>query len=127
MKGPRTIVGLFALARQNSLTVWTFEELMSESHLYTIVLSRNQSTLRFGWISASTGLTYCGICLRAPIRSEIGAECPVCDARVSHILDLRAAGSSMKQAWREALPAATVEFELKRTELWELCETSRHR
>jgi hypothetical protein len=110
-------VGLFALARRNSLTVWTFEELMSESHLYTIVLSRNQSTLRFGWISASTGLTYCGICLRAPIRSEIGAECPVCDARVfTHI------GSSCRWKLDEnrhgerLLPAATVEFELKRTE-----------
>ena len=123
-KGPRKIVGLFTFARLNSLTVWKFEGLMSESQLYTIVLSRNQSTLRFGWISASTGLTYCGICLRAPIKPEIGAACPVCDAHVSQILDVRAAGNSMKQAWQEALPPAGIMSQPQRTEPWELCKTS---
>ena len=89
---------------------------MSESHLYTIVISRNQSTVRFGWVSASTGLTYCGICLRAPIAPKTGAACSVCDARVL-MFDLRAGGNSMKQAWRDALPLAIAQPEFKRSEL----------
>jgi hypothetical protein len=62
---------------------------MNKEHLDTIVISRNLTTVRFGWVSASTGLIYCGICLRAPITPELGSACPVCDARVSQLLDLR--------------------------------------
>jgi len=87
---------------------------MSESHLYTILTSRNQSTVRFGWISISTGLTYCGICLRAPIAPEVGAVCPVCDATVSQVVDLGDRGASMKAAWRAALPWAAAAAEGQR-------------
>jgi hypothetical protein len=89
---------------------------MTEAQLYTILISRNHSTVRFGWTSASTGLTYCGICLRAQIKPEIGAACPVCDAHVSQILDVRDSAATRKQARRETLPRAEVERKLQRTE-----------
>jgi hypothetical protein len=76
---------------------------MSELNLYAILTSRDQSTVRLGWVSFCTGLTYCGICLRAPVEPMLGAECRACGAQVSRLFDLCAGNNSVRQAWKDAL------------------------
>ena len=88
---------------------------MSESHVYSIFTSSDRSSVRLGWVSLSTGLTYCGICLRAPVAAEVGAECNACGAQVSRLFDLNAGTDSITQAWREASQPAAMRLELERT------------
>lgn len=88
---------------------------MRKSHLYTILASPDRAAVRLGWVSISTGLTYCGICLRAEVAPEVGAECAACGARVSRVLDLGAGEDSIRQAWREALRVTAVGRELRPT------------
>ena len=58
------------------------------THTYALSTNLNRTRSRLGWISASTGVTYCGICLRAPITPQIGSTCVMCGAQVTRIFDL---------------------------------------
>jgi hypothetical protein len=60
----------------------------SETNAYALSTNAMQTRSRLGWVSASTGVTYCGICLRAPISPEVGTTCIVCGARVTRTLEL---------------------------------------
>jgi len=40
---------------------------MNNEHRYTIFISVDRRTARLGWISPSTGFTYCGICHHARV------------------------------------------------------------
>jgi len=71
--------------------------------------------VRLGWVSQSTGLTYCGICFGTAVAPEIGAECPACGAQVSRLLDLRAEGKSINQAWNDALLLGATRSEPQKT------------
>jgi hypothetical protein len=44
---------------------------------YAILTNATQTRSRLGWVSASTGVTYCGICLRAPITEYWDHVCHV--------------------------------------------------
>lgn len=61
---------------------------MTEAHIYSIMKASHSSTVRLGWVSSSTGITYCGICLRAAVRPQVGAECTACGAYVTQLMDL---------------------------------------
>lgn len=78
---------------------------MSSEHQYTIFTNVDKTSARLGWISPSTGFTYCGICSRARVMPEIGTECEVCGARVANVLDLSADHGAMQQAWKVAVSA----------------------
>jgi|HubBroStandDraft_2_1064218.scaffolds.fasta_scaffold388981_1 hypothetical protein len=80
---------------------------MNKSSFFTILVSPNYATVRLGWVSPSTGLTYCGICLRAAVLPEVGAECSGCGALVARLFDLREGPDSIRQAWKEASLAAS--------------------
>jgi hypothetical protein len=79
---------------------------MNTSTLYAILISANQATMRLGWVSSSTGLTYCGICLRASLAPEVGSECSGCGARVTKVFELSAGSNSMLGAWKDATTIA---------------------
>jgi hypothetical protein len=64
---------------------------MGRTRAYAMLMSANRARARLGWVSASTGVTYCGICLRAPVTPEVGTTCVVCGARVTQIFELFAA------------------------------------
>jgi hypothetical protein len=61
-----------------------------ETYAYAILTNRNQTRSRLGWVSFSTGVTYCGICLRAPVEPEVGTTCVICGASVTRIFELAA-------------------------------------
>ncbi|MBB6145050.1 hypothetical protein HNQ77_003006 [Silvibacterium bohemicum] len=87
---------------------------MRETLVYTILTSADQARARLGWVSTSTGLTYCGICLRAEVTPEVGADCRVCGARVAQVFELSSGPASIRRAWKSACPQ-TEQLELKRT------------
>jgi hypothetical protein len=70
---------------------------MAELYFYSVMTAVPSGTIRFGWVSATTGITYCGICLRSPVAPQVGEECKACGARVAQLLDIRAKGD----AWRD--------------------------
>lgn len=76
----------------------------SQSYLSrcSIFAGANHARMRLGWVSASTGLTYCGICLRAPVAPEVGADCSACGARIAKIFDFAAPPASIRAAWSSA-------------------------
>jgi hypothetical protein len=84
---------------------------MAELYLYSVLFGKKPLSIRLGWISPSTGILYCGICMGAAIASKVGAECPACGARVSQLLDARD-NIVWKDVWRNAV--ATVIEEGKR-------------
>jgi hypothetical protein len=75
---------------------------MAELYFYSVMTSVPSGTIRFGWVSATTGITYCGICLRSPVAPRVGEECKACGARVAQLLDIRAKGDAWRQTWRAA-------------------------
>ena len=79
---------------------------MAEQQIYLILKASHRVAMRFGWVSSTTGITYCGICLRAPVAAEIGAECCVCGARVAQLVDVRAKRDAWRRAWKEAAEAS---------------------
>ena len=79
---------------------------MTELHFYSIMKAENPSTVRLGWVSPHTGITYCGICLRAAVTPQVGAECNVCGAQVTRLLDIRAKGDHWQRTWKEAISSA---------------------
>ncbi len=76
-------------------------ETLTDTHEHVILISHDSSRARLGWISASTGLTYCGICLRSSVTPESGSVCPSCRARVAYVFDFSASPEAMRHAWRE--------------------------
>ena len=78
------------------------KEIIHEINHYAILISSDQATMRLGWVSPSTGLTYCGICLRSPVTPKIGADCHACGARVARTFELYADAYTTKRAWKEA-------------------------
>jgi hypothetical protein len=83
---------------------------MSKPGLYTIISCRKLRTARLGWVSPSTGLTYCGICLRAPVTPAIGAECSACGAHVAGLFEMQDGEAAVRHAWRQALLMAQPEL-----------------
>ena len=79
----------------------TEECTMTDTYPYTVLFGKKPLSVRLGWVSPSTGIIYCGICLGAAIASRVGAECPACGARVSHLLDSRD-NIVWKEVWRKA-------------------------
>ncbi len=73
-----------------------------EVRLHTIFTSADKSRARLGWVSASTGLTYCGICLRAEVNAVPGTACHVCGARVAQVFEPSTDPASARRAWRAA-------------------------
>jgi hypothetical protein len=59
-----------------------------KTHEYALSTNIGRTRSRLGWISASTGVTYCGICLRAPITPQMGSICVMCGAQVTRVFDL---------------------------------------
>jgi hypothetical protein len=45
---------------------------MAELYFYSVMTAVPSGTIRFGWVSATTGITYCGICLRSPVAPQVG-------------------------------------------------------
>ncbi|MGA2728440.1 MAG: hypothetical protein ABSE96_11535 [Terracidiphilus sp.] len=82
---------------------------MTEMHFYSIMRAVNPSAIRLGWVSPSTGITYCGICLRGVVIPQIGAECKICGAHVAQLLDIRARGDDLRRTWKEAI-SVPIEF-----------------
>jgi hypothetical protein len=76
---------------------------MTELRFYSIMKAVNRSTVRLGWVSPSTGITYCGICLRGVVIPQIGAECNICRAQVAKLLDIRSKGDHLQRTWKEAI------------------------
>jgi hypothetical protein len=76
---------------------------MTEQYFYSIMKAEHPRTVRFGWVSPMTGITYCGICLRAAVTPKVGAECRVCGAHVAQLLDIKATADTWRSAWREAI------------------------
>jgi hypothetical protein len=72
----------------------------SPGFAHVILINHGNTRARLGWISASTGLTYCGLCLRAAITPEMGNSCPACGATVAHVFELGAEPWSLRNAWR---------------------------
>ncbi len=87
---------------------------MTEIYPYAVLFGKKTPfTVRLGWVSQSTGITYCGICLGAAIASSVGAECPACGARVSQLLDSRE-NIVWKDVWKKAVLAAMQEADRER-------------
>ena len=85
---------------------------MTDPHLYPILTSTNPASVRLGWVSFSTGITYCGICLRAEIVPEVGATCSACGAQVAQVLDITARGEAWSSAWKQAFTGECTRKEL---------------
>jgi hypothetical protein len=77
-------------------------EVMMEQHTYVIISNRNRTIARLAWTSPSTGLIYCGICMRATVSLEIGSKCDVCSSTVSRTFSLSEGKNTLKSAWSEA-------------------------
>jgi hypothetical protein len=76
---------------------------MTDLHFYSIMKAANPKAVRFGWVSPTTGITYCGICLRAAVTPQVGATCTVCGAQVAQLLDIRMRGDDWRRTWKEAV------------------------
>ena len=72
---------------------------------YSLVASQDGLTARLAWISPSTGIAYCGVCMGAQIRPEVGELCSNCGGCVVSVFDSAASAESIRNAWRSALPA----------------------
>lgn len=75
-------------------------ELVSNGPSYVILMNRGHTRARLGWVSASTGLTYCGLCLRAAVTPQLGHSCPTCGAKVAHVFEPGTDSDSMRNASR---------------------------
>jgi len=75
-------------------------EVVSHEPSYVILLNRGHTRARLGWVSASTGLTYCGLCLRATVTPQLGQACPTCGAKVAHVFQAGTDSDSMRNASR---------------------------
>ncbi len=79
----------------------TGPQILTDIHTHVILISHDTSRARLGWISASTGLTYCGICLRSSVTPETGKSCPACRARVAYVFDYYSSPEALRHAWKE--------------------------
>jgi len=76
---------------------------MAEMPFYSIMKAVPSRTVRFGWVSSITGITYCGICLRSAVTPQVGAECKVCGAYVAQLLDIGTKGDKWRKTWKDAI------------------------
>jgi len=76
---------------------------MTEQYSYAIMTAVRSGTIRFGWVSPMTGITYCGLCLLSAVTPRVGAECKACGARVAQLLDIRTKGDTWRQTWKGAI------------------------
>jgi hypothetical protein len=72
---------------------------MSETNLYSIVAAQDGITVRLGWISSATGITYCGICLRSALQPHVGELCDTCGACVVGVFDPVDGAHAIHRAW----------------------------
>jgi hypothetical protein len=80
---------------------------MSETTPYSIVAAQDGHGTRLGWVSSTTGITYCGICLRSPLKPCVGELCESCGACVVGVFDPAAGTQAIRHAWsRVSSPAA---------------------
>jgi len=79
-------------------------ELISNEPFYVILMNQGHTRARLGWVSASTGLTYCGLCLRAAVTPQLGQSCPACGAKVARVFEADADSDSMRNASRALSP-----------------------
>jgi hypothetical protein len=77
--------------------------LVRDDQAHVILINHGNTRARLGWISPSTGLTYCGICLRAAVTPEIGESCAACGARVALAFSLSGDPNSIRNACRGLL------------------------
>jgi hypothetical protein len=77
---------------------------MRQPVLYAIVASQDGATARPGWISHTTGISYCGICLGAQVRPVLGDLCSKCGGCVVGVFDATDDFESIRNAWRFAWP-----------------------
>jgi len=85
---------------------------MSQATLYSIVAAQDGNTARLGWISSTTGITYCGICLRSALQPRVGELCDACGACVVGVFDPTEGLQAIHGAWkffRSAAPPAPAE------------------
>jgi hypothetical protein len=76
---------------------------LTRDHACVIFINNGNTRARIGWISHSTGLTYCGICLRAAVTPEIGKSCAVCGARVALVFTIGGDPNSIRNACKGLL------------------------
>jgi hypothetical protein len=81
---------------------------MRESTLYSIVTSQDGHAARLGWVSSATGITYCGICLAAPLTPRVGELCDHCGACVVSVFDAADGPEAIRHAWRQTGARAEV-------------------
>jgi hypothetical protein len=81
---------------------------MTQPSLLAIVSNESGTVARLAWISESSGISYCGICLQGQVAPEVNAICSVCDARVSSVFDLASNSRELKQAWIKAFHGANI-------------------
>lgn len=74
---------------------------MSETTLYSIVAAQDGITARLGWISSSTGITYCGICLRSALLPRVGELCDTCGACIIGVFDPAEGAQAIHYAWSQ--------------------------
>ncbi|WP_420236877.1 hypothetical protein ACOBR2_14735 [Telmatobacter bradus] len=80
---------------------------MSETTLYSIVAAPDGHGTRLGWVSSTTGITYCGICLRSSLKPCVGELCESCGACVVGVFDPAAGTQAIRRAWsRVSAPPA---------------------
>jgi hypothetical protein len=77
------------------------ETLGLDENTHVILISHDSSRARLGWVSAATGFTYCGICLRSCVTPQTGSSCPACRARVAYVFDYSSTPEAMRHAWKE--------------------------
>lgn len=79
---------------------------MSETTLYSIVAAQDGHGTRLGWVSSTTGITYCGICLRSPLKPCVGELCESCGACVVGVFDPAAGTQAIRHAWSHVSASA---------------------
>jgi hypothetical protein len=77
--------------------------LLRDDYTHVILINQGSTRARLGWISQSTGLTYCGICLRSSVTPAIGESCAACGARVALVFTIGGDPNSIRNACRGLL------------------------
>lgn len=84
---------------------------MSETILYSVIAAQDGYTVRLGWISSATGITYCGICLRSALQPRVGDLCDACGACVVGVFDPTEGPQAIHGAWSRLRPATLAPVE----------------
>lgn len=75
---------------------------MQTESRFAIVAAQDGGMIRLGWVSAVTGITYCGVCLRSPLEPSVGALCESCGACVVGTFGTKDDAHTVRSTWKQA-------------------------